>query len=1068
MTAPAGTVLATVAGALATTATAVAASAAPASGGGATPPEPAPPQESVAVYAGTQRLDPQRQVIGEPPLVDGAVISLHGPAAALTAVSAYGPAKARLHVVAGPDAGGIHLLQGGRVHLGRSAEADVPVDDPDVSRTHCAVTVTDGGAVSVTDLGSTNGTTIDGGPVGTRPVLFRPGSVLRLGETAFRLEAAGPPRTPESGSTALPAPLRTVAEGQGTLRLVREEAEPPLPPAPLSPVPAPPEPPPAPGAPVSAPLSAPGPPGHPPGEPFPASAEFDEPAVTRRSSTVRRPTRPSDEGEARRSRGIGAWARRLGAGQGEAAPREGRWETPSASDTARGGGAGHPAPPGLASAPPPPDAAALAAAERWPDPAAVLLTALGPGPLLWRRDPGDRDALSVRVGGVPREDGGTRPLTVDLRAVGALGLAGPRPRLAGLARAVLAQLAAWHGPNALEIVLLSADPRQPVEERAAEWSWLGWLPHLRPGRGQHCRLLLAYDAEQARARVAELVRRVVEERRSPADAGAEPRGPRTLLVVDGDPGADAIRTAVGELAAEGGATGVHLLRLAETPPATPNSPVEEGLLASVGLADCGAVAVLSGDVATAVRLIRRDGARAGAPEAARIPGGPPRGTLPAGPSRPGAEPPSGPIATADGVSAAWAERFARALAPLREPDAVPGEGAASGAVAELPRSCRLLDELGLARATPTALLARWSPVAEAVPGRAALVLGAGPRGPVEAELSAARGHALITGAAGAGKTELLRSLAASLAAGERPARLGLLLVDGRVPGAEGEGLRICAELPHVTGHLTAGDPLRMREFAQALTAELKRRAQLIGGGRTYEQYARHETAPPDPVERPAAYAHAGGAGRGPAPLAAARPAEVAGAAAGSGGTALAGRPDGPGGERPDGGEPLEAEPLPRLVVLVDDLDTLVDPALGNPGRPAAGSVVRALESVAREGARLGVHLVASTGHPEGTEGTALAHVAFYRVDLSGGAEAEAEVPPGRGVFNVAAESLPFQAGRITGRIPRTATLRPTVVPLDWARAGDPPSRRPVRELGNGPTDLALLASAVGRAARSTA
>ncbi|MFF5945780.1 cell division protein FtsK, partial [Streptomyces althioticus] len=62
-------------------------------------------------------------------------------------------------------------------------------------------------------------------------------------------------------------------------------------------------------------------------------------------------------------------------------------------------------------------------------------------------------------------------------------------------------------------------------------------------------------------------------------------------------------------------------------------------------------------------------------------------------------------------------------------------------------------------------------------------------------------------------------------------------------------------------------------------------------------------------------------------------------------------------------------------------------------------------------------------------------------------------------------AVEFQGGRVTGRIPRTATQRPTVVPLDWQRMGDPPARRPVRELGNGPTDLALLASAVERAAR---
>ncbi len=56
---------------------------------------------------------------------------------------------------------------------------------------------------------------------------------------------------------------------------------------------------------------------------------------------------------------------------------------------------------------------------------------------------------------------------------------------------------------------------------------------------------------------------------------------------------------------------------------------------------------------------------------------------------------------------------------------------------------------------------------------------------------------------------------------------------------------------------------------------------------------------------------------------------------------------------------------------------------------------------------------------------------------------------------------------MTGRIPRTATLRPTVTALEWPKMGDAPERaRPVRELGNGPTDLALLASALDRAARA--
>ncbi|MEU7315341.1 FHA domain-containing protein, partial [Streptomyces sp. NPDC007083] len=193
-------------------------------------------QEPVVVYAGTRRLDPHRQIIGEPPLLDGALISLHAPVApaalpahgaAVTALTAYGSARARLHVTGGPDAGGIHLLQGGTVHLGRGAEADVPLDDPDVSRLHCAVTVTDGGTVTVTDLGSTNGTTVEGTPVGRQPVLLRPGATLRIGETTVRLEAAnrtGPQpdtATAPSGPDA-PLALPTAPDGEGRLRLLPE------------------------------------------------------------------------------------------------------------------------------------------------------------------------------------------------------------------------------------------------------------------------------------------------------------------------------------------------------------------------------------------------------------------------------------------------------------------------------------------------------------------------------------------------------------------------------------------------------------------------------------------------------------------------------------------------------------------------------------------------------------------------------------------------------------------------------------------------------------------------------
>lgn len=111
---------------------------------------------------------------------------------------------------------------------------------------------------------------------------------------------------------------------------------------------------------------------------------------------------------------------------------------------------------------------------------------------------------------------------------------------------MIAQLCALHAPGALEIALLAADRSRPAEQRAEEWAWLHWLPHLRPAHGQDCRLLTATDREQAEARVGELVRRIEEgplgtgwataTPEAVAKAAADREGPHTLLVVDGDPG----------------------------------------------------------------------------------------------------------------------------------------------------------------------------------------------------------------------------------------------------------------------------------------------------------------------------------------------------------------------------------------------------------------------------------------------------------------------------------------------------------------------------------------------------
>lgn len=91
VTAPAGTPLGAVAGALASGS----GSGQPARASGSTP----------ALYAGSERLDPAVAVLGVPPLVDGAVLSLHAPAEQHAGPRPGTPSAARLHVVGGPDAG---------------------------------------------------------------------------------------------------------------------------------------------------------------------------------------------------------------------------------------------------------------------------------------------------------------------------------------------------------------------------------------------------------------------------------------------------------------------------------------------------------------------------------------------------------------------------------------------------------------------------------------------------------------------------------------------------------------------------------------------------------------------------------------------------------------------------------------------------------------------------------------------------------------------------------------------------------------------------------------------------
>jgi hypothetical protein len=78
-----------------------------------------------------------------------------------------------------------HALGPGGLVIGRARDCDIVVDDPSVSRRHAEVRPQEGG-FGVADLGSTNGTLLNGEPVETAPLTA--GDRITVGRTELRFE----------------------------------------------------------------------------------------------------------------------------------------------------------------------------------------------------------------------------------------------------------------------------------------------------------------------------------------------------------------------------------------------------------------------------------------------------------------------------------------------------------------------------------------------------------------------------------------------------------------------------------------------------------------------------------------------------------------------------------------------------------------------------------------------------------------------------------------------------------------------------------------------------------------
>ncbi|GAB78369.1 FtsK/SpoIIIE domain-containing protein [Austwickia chelonae] len=410
---------------------------------------------------------------------------------------------------------------------------------------------------------------------------------------------------------------------------------------------------------------------------------------------------------------------------------------------------------------------------------------------LWARRPQDHDWIHLRVGrgsmpstltvrhGERTESPALTdvPITIDVADVTGIApdTSGAESRRIadGLARSLLIQTATWHSPRALRLWVIG-------EDRACltGWEWLSRLPHLRDESDPaNTRILLATDRDGLRRGLNPLLSELQTRRGTPSARPRTEAGPDQLVVLLGG---HRLRehADLSALLREGPDHGVAVLHLA-----TDHREL---------FAEC----------TTTVRV----GHRPGTGDHARL--RTPTGTQTVRP---------------DLCPQEVAEEIARALAPLR--DATPSTGG------ELPDSVRIT-ELTEMPFDPREITRQWA----VTPASTEIVVGRDAEGAVRLDLCADGPHVLIGGTTGSGKSELLRTLVAELARGNRPDRLAFVLIDYK----GGSAFDACARLPHVVGLVTDLDESQTRRALTGLDAELRRRESALraAGASDLEEYHR--------------------------------------------------------------------------------------------------------------------------------------------------------------------------------------------------------------------------------------
>ncbi|MBW8012761.1 MAG: FHA domain-containing protein [Chloroflexi bacterium] len=112
----------------------------------------------------------------------------------------------------GPEPGKVFELSKAELHVGRDVNNEIMINDAELSRRHARL-VSQGGGYVLEDLGSTNGTFVNGKRL-SGPHALQPGETIRFGDTvtlSYEIAGFDPNATVASGQAAAPAPAPVAA-----------------------------------------------------------------------------------------------------------------------------------------------------------------------------------------------------------------------------------------------------------------------------------------------------------------------------------------------------------------------------------------------------------------------------------------------------------------------------------------------------------------------------------------------------------------------------------------------------------------------------------------------------------------------------------------------------------------------------------------------------------------------------------------------------------------------------------------------------------------------------------------